>query len=744
MKNFFRKLLIRQKLTLIIMAVTTTALVVAATTFVAYDVVSHRIMLEEEIKVLATITGNNCKAALRFDDADGAGTVLGNLSGHHSITAAVIFSESGKEFSAFRRDDMKLKELPVMRAGEQGIHWSGGHMWVVQPIKSGDKIIGTMAMQSDLRSINDMLFQDIVVVTALFIFAGIAAYLLATKLQKIIVAPITGLAETAKQVSLNKKYDLQAPHYYDDEVADLTNAFNEMLKEIEKREESLKSYRDHLEQLVEERTHKLKETNERLQKEIVEREATEHKLVEAKEEAEKANRLKSQFLANMSHELRTPMNAILGFSGLLVRHADAKVREFAETIGGSGKRLMRLIDDVLDLAKVESGKIRIKKERFPMKNLTTVRDTLLPLLQGKPVEFSFHMDKGLPRELYSDETKIIQVLTNLAGNAIKFTESGFVKVECTRKPNDGEIFFRVSDSGIGIKPEHMEPIFEEFYQVQKNRQAGSGLGLAISKQIVKALGGRIWGESVYGKGSTFCFTIPESGPDDGKEPIEQVSGWHDDNGETKVFNNKEPLSKILIAEDEESNRSLYREFLRGYDYCFVHDGTGVIKKCHEERPAVVLMDIMMPVMSGEEALEHMRKEPGLSHIPVIAVTAKAMVGDKEALIAKGFDEYLSKPIDENSLKKLLLKYGVSEFPVPTAAPDENLLTQKEVMERLDELKNLKFFQSKEIKQLLEKLINGTSGELQQKLRGLIGTYKGRNESLFSKQIQEIVDSDYFK
>jgi signal transduction histidine kinase/DNA-binding NarL/FixJ family response regulator len=734
--------MIRQKLTLIIMSVTAAALVVAAATFIAYDVVSHRIMLEEEIKVLATITGNNCKAALRFDDAEGAKTVLGNLNGHQSITAAVIFSEEGKAFSAYQRNDLKIEDLPAMQAGDHGVHWSGDHMWIIQPITSGQKDIGTIALQTDLRSINDMLFQDIVVVTALFAVAGIAAYLLATKLQKIIVAPITSLADTAKQVSLTKNYELHAPHFYDDEVADLTNAFNAMLKEIEQREESLKSYRDQLEQLVEERTHKLKETNEHLQKEIAERETTEGKLVEAKEEAEKANRLKSQFLANMSHELRTPMNAILGFSGLLARHTDMKVREFAETIGGSGQRLMRLIDDVLDLAKVEAGKIRIKKERFPLKNLVAVRDTVIPLIQGKPVEFSFHMDSGLPPELCSDETKIIQVLTNLAGNAIKFTESGFVKVECSRGENNGEILFKVSDSGIGIKPEHMEPIFEEFYQVHKNRQKGSGLGLAISKQIVKALGGCIWGESVYGKGSTFYFTIPFAEYDGEKESNEQVTGsWSDDANEKKGFKKTEFTSKILIAEDEESNRSLYREFLQGYDYAFVHDGSDVLKKCYEERPAIVLMDIMMPVMNGEEALEQMRKEPGLSYIPVIAVTAKAMVGDKEALIARGFDEYLPKPIDENKLKKLLMKYGVSEIPVQTAKSDQAPLTQSEVIYRIYELNKLKFFQSKEIKQILEKLIDGTSGELRQKLRDLFSIYKQRDESLFSKRVQEIMDTN---
>ncbi|KAB2881261.1 response regulator [bacterium] len=747
MSNPFHKLLIRQKLIVIIMAVTTAALIVVATAFVAYDVVSHRIMLEEEIKVLAAITGNNCNAALRFDDAEGAKNVLSNLNSHHSITAAAVFSADNKLFAKYQRAENTDTELPEMHAGNPGVYWFGGFMWVIQPIRSHDSDIGSIALQTDLHSIDDILLQDSMVVAALFLLACIAAFLLASKLQRIIVTPIISLAETAKQVSLTKNYKLHAPHYYEDEVADLTNAFNEMLEEIEKRETSLKTYRDQLENLVEERTHKLKETNELLQSEIVEREKTQEKLIEAKEEAEKANRLKSQFLANMSHELRTPMNSILGFSNILMRYKDGKVREFAETISRSGKRLMVLIDDVLDLSKVEAGKTHICRNVFLLKNLESIQDTIAPLLQDKPVKFSMHFDPNLPESIYSDETKVIQVLTNLVSNAIKFTHSGSVKVDCEFREVENKILFTVKDTGIGIKPEYLDLIFEEFYQINrdKNKQTGSGLGLAICKQIVEALGGDLQVESVFGQGSIFRFTVnTDSAPKQISVRETVKSDFQrslDVGGRPADYGHGKNSKLILIAEDEETNQKLYHEILRNFDYHIVGDGRAALEWCRQEKPDVVLMDIMMPVMNGEEALKNIRSDPKLQSIHVIAVTAKAMVGDRESLLAQGFDDYLSKPIDEVALKSKLKKYGITPWYDSTEDDEiKTTLSNGEIITKIDMLMKLKFFQSREIKSVLESLSGATSGALQKEMQALLRTYRSRNESLFYAEVSRLKET----
>ncbi len=732
MRFHFKMKSIRQKLIAIIMSVTMAALILASVAFVVYDILAYRTTLEEELQVLARITGDNCKAALQFDDADGAKDVLANLNSRRSILTARVFTTQNKLFAEYLRDDRKKSDFPDSHKISTGVSWSADHVLVEQLIQSRDRTIGSIELQSDLNSLAGKLRQDVLVVSLLLVLTAVAALFLASSLQRIIVAPILGLAETARQVSQSKNYDLRAPHPNDDEVSDLSRAFNRMLTEIQERETSLKAYRDHLEDLIEDRTRELRKTNVQLQK--------------AKEEAEEANRLKSQFLANMSHELRTPMNSILGFSDILTRNKDPKVRDFAETISRSGKRLMMLIDDVLDLSKVEAGKIRIRKDIFPLKNIEVIRDTVQPLLLGKPVEFSIHFDHRLPQSIHSDESKVIQILINLAGNAIKFTQSGYVRVECELPESGQEILFTVKDSGIGIKSEHLEHVFEEFYQVNrdKSKEAGSGLGLSICKQIVEALGGKIWVESTFGQGSTFSFTL-DIGEMSAKTSTEKIT-------ESEVQDSADPdprhpnvhlntAKSILIAEDEESNQKLFREILQGFDYFIVGDGVGVIERCRTEKPAIVLMDIMMPLMSGEEALKQLREDSSMNDIPVVAITAKAMVGDRETILAQGFDDYLSKPIDQEKLKSMLAKFGVNpRHDIADEYEGTSALSEEEIHANLKALNGLKFFQSKDIKSILERWITGTTGESQQKAQALLATYRRRDEALFYLEIKKLIDN----
>ncbi len=738
----FKSLLIRQKLMAIIMAVTMTALLLASIAFVVYDTVAYRTSLEEELRVLVTITGDNCKAALQFDDAGGAHDVLSTLKSRRSILSAKLFTKDDLLFADYTRDDLKTHDFADSNIKHEGVYWSDGDVMIIQPIQSRDRKIGVIGLQSDLNSITDKLRQDIFVVGALILLVTLAAFLMASKLQQVMVKPIIRLAETAKQVSRDMKYDVQAPHFYDDEIGDLTRSFNRMLSEIQERENSLKSYRDHLADLVKEGTHELQDANAQLQTEIAEKEKTQQRLIEAKEEAEKANRLKSQFLANMSHELRTPMNSILGFSDILTHHKDEKVRDFAATISRSGKRLMVLIDDVLDLSKVEAGKIRVRKDAFALKNLASIRDTIEPLLKGKEIDFSIRFDPKLPSSIYSDETKVFQVLTNLVGNAIKFTSSGYVKVELDYREAEREILFTVKDTGIGIKPEHIESVFEEFYQVNrdKSKQIGSGLGLSICKQIIDALGGDLRVESVFGEGSVFRFKLglgdqlAESSNVSAIESIPNASPFD----QNRSLSNR-PQS-ILIAEDEESNQKLYREILQNFDYDIVGDGNAVLEWCRQFKPGVILMDIMMPTMDGEEALKHIRQDADLISLPVIAITAKAMRGDRELLLAKGFDDYISKPIDERVLKVMLEKYGITPWFDNRGIDDSSQLPSKdEILMRMKKLESLKFFQSKDIKFALEGLMTETSGVVKIKIQALLHTYRKRNESLFQKELRQLID-----
>ena len=369
-------------------------------------------------------------------------------------------------------------------------------------------------------------------------------------------------------------------------------------------------------------------------------------LEEANVQIKEVSRLKSEFLANMSHELRTPLNSILGFSEILKDNLAGALTEeqrieCLDSIHASGDHLLQLINDVLDMSKIEAGRMDLVLEEFVVDSSFREVFTVVKSLAGKKgIELKLTVDPE-DLQIYADKGKVKQVLYNLLSNAIKFTpEGGYIKIDARLRPEAQDVIVSVADTGVGIPAEHIDKIWGEFYQVQgvHQRQKGTGLGLSLTRKLVELHGGWIEVRSEEGKGSTFTFTIPLQ------------AGTAEDKTRQKIT--------ILVVEDNPSNLELTRMVLTGGGYRVevATDGQEGLLKAKELQPSLILMDLQLPDIDGLTVTRHLKSDPDTSEIKVVALTANAMKGAREEALQAGCIGYITKPIDVKRFTRDVAEY----------------------------------------------------------------------------------------
>lgn len=667
MLNFERSSL-NKKLTIISFLSTGTALLSVFLAFAVTSVLNHRKDEGMQLSSFAGVIGTNSVDALVFNDRSAAQNTLAALKAKEEISNATLFDRNGKVFARYvapgraeevfaNVDPVGLGEEALAEANAQGRSFWSTRMRLYREVTGNNHQVGVVMIEADLTNMWLDIFKSLGVIAAAMGASLLVAMMLASRFKSSIADPVTKLINAAQKVSASQNYTLRIAHERTDELGTLIDSFNDMLAQIEGRGAALTHHRDELERQVSVRTEQLEK---------------------AKNAAEAASRAKSAFLATMSHEIRTPMNGVLGMTEMLLGTSLTDTqRKFTKLVKSSGEHLLVIINDILDFSKIEAGKLSVEYIDFNLWDLLDdINNVYTPQAQGKGIALDFDIASNIPVSICGDPNRLRQIMANLIGNAIKFTEQGRImaRVQVNREdPQAVSLRFEVHDTGIGVSREARGRIFEAFSQADGSttrKYGGTGLGLAISKQLVELMGGKIGVDNASTQGSIFWFTVSfdkrRVAPDEPGFSLSAIEG-----------------QRVLIVDEHPSSRDQLERQVRAWNLdC---DSVGSAMQASERLVSaaragqpydVAILDMDLERTSGLSLAAQIKADPASRATRILLLSDERLAADPVQRREAGVAYQLIKPVRAGDLfeciaarrRKPVVVAAPAEAPVPVRAP----------------------------------------------------------------------------